>query len=77
MRRNKCEQLCVWGSGHMEHLTKHMLCLKKEEVAIFFEKKIQCKRGKKEQDCLWTAIQEHRKETRTFGHQHGFPPFFL
>lgn len=32
--RNKCEKLSAWSSGHVEHLKKHMLCLKAEEAAI-------------------------------------------
>lgn len=38
--KNKCEMPCVWNSGLMEHLNKHMLSFKRKgivaEVAFLF-----------------------------------------
>lgn len=63
MMRNKCEKLCAWSSGHVEHLKKHMLCLKVEEAAISIKKKAFSVRGKKG-TCLLIDNNSRTREKR-------------
>lgn len=66
MTRNKCEKPCVWNSGHMERLNKHMLCFKRRgivsDIAIFWEKcsawEWKEKKKKKRHGCQGTSNEK-------------------